>query len=473
MNGDEMSNIGVIQIGFGQQGKRNIQKLSALQKEGYPLELIAISDINPSQFKQPITPDTYLKNLFPDTTCYVGRGANAIREYPRVNVVLDSSSTVWEGMDIHGENMAAFLETHSKKGNAIYATEDLPTYRPTYGVEKPVTMTLALTSELIRNFKKEGIYVLENAVESFMPTKMASVDDITKNELEILNAEYARLSSTQKKSVDTNRLVIHTFGGAWHDKAPHDLTKFFQTYYERYGAFPDISIHNAKLDILEILTPKKKVHIDKLGEYRGSVPEDMRTVNESYADAAIQIGDTEARFICSHLGAKPEHLELINSWFTPEIKQEVARAATENGRTRTAEDVRGAYGTNHVDLESRTEHITCRAKNGEIVKYLTQTFGKPVPSFFTARTIGDGDVNVLQEGPSDGHLLFVKNIMDVALDKENPIIPIEVINVESEILERVDRTGNRDGREELNLLSSKNNALAEMMKPELKKAGFW
>lgn len=476
--------VGIGQLGFGQQGARNVEKFHRLKNEGYKIELVYITDTNPEQFKKPVYVEKkgdiekpiYIKDLFPGVKLYCGPAADAIREYPGVNVVFDSTSTVWEGVDMHSQNMSAFLENAMGR-RQVYATEDIPTYfakNDSYGVEKPVTTSLGLTAPLIRSFKENGISILENAVESFTPTKMASINDIVNNELDILTAEYARISATQEKSEKTGRLIIQNFGGAWYDKMPHDIVKFLQTYGARYGEhYPDAKIDNAAFDTLEIRTPSNKsAYITKKGVFTQN-PANPWDLNESYGEAAITMGNTELWFLCSHLGIKPQHLEKIEGWFNEDIKAAVAETSTKNGRPRKPENITAAYGTNYLNMEARVERITCQDKNGNPISYLTQTYGSPVPSFFTAKIDNNG-VKVLQEGPSDGHKLFVKNVLDVATGKEKPAIPNDVIIIEQELLERVDRAATREYKEILDLSRKKYaSSFAKFLKGPMEKAGCW
>ncbi|HLC59557.1 MAG TPA: hypothetical protein VJH34_03470 [archaeon] len=465
--------VNVIQLGFGQQGKRNIEKLVSLVEEGYRIELVAVSDINANQFDNPVykTKDgkpVNLKDAFPNARQYVGRSAGCVREHPNVDVVFDSTSTVWEGIDTHAENMAAYLETKSASGRKVYATEDMPTY----AVEKPFTMSLALTTDLIKNFKQNGIYVLENAVESFTPTKIASVRDIERNQFDILNVEYARMSATQEKSAKTNRLMIQNFGGCWYDKMVHDVVKFLQTYYARYGRYPDASINNADFDILDIITPSGKHSYVTRNGYFTNEFKHQNSLNESYSEANITMGSTQGWFASSHLGIKENHLDRIEGWFTPEIKRAVAEVASKNGRSRKPEDVRASYGVNHLNIESRVERITCKDKRGNLVRYLTETY--PNTSFFTVKTI-DNQIDVLQEGWVDGHKEFIRNALDISMNKEGvkPVIPADLITVEAEILQRVDRVANRDRRDVIDLGDVKNGEFAKFLQEPLSKAKCW
>lgn len=464
-------------LGYGQQSKRTTQKLEELKKEGYPIELVFVSDTNPEQFKKPaftrkvgdVEQPVYLEELFSRTIKYIGSAANALWEYSDVNVVFDATTTVLNGKDIHAENMLAFHEAHAGKKD-VYATEDLP--RTVWTGEKPFTTSLVLTSDMIRNFKTDGISILENAVESFMPTKRASVDDIAKNRLNIEKAEYARMSATQEKSVKGQRLIIQGYGGASYDKSPHDIVKFLQTYNARYEKLPDIEKIDAKFDILEIKTPAgKNAYVTKGGVFTSKFT-DLSLLNESYAESTINVGNAETWFAASHLGIKPEHLEKIEGWFTQDVKEAVAEVSTKNGRPRKPEDVRAAYGKNYLNMEARVERISCKDGKGNDVAYLTQTFGSAIPSFFTAKIDSSG-VKVLQEGPSDGHKLFVKNALDISLGKDEPAISGDVILVEAEVLERIDRNANRKIKEVLDLSRPEYATFADFLKGPLEAAECW
>ncbi|MCS7093599.1 MAG: hypothetical protein RMJ18_00170 [Candidatus Aenigmarchaeota archaeon] len=448
--------INVCQLGFGQQGKRNVEKFGLLKKEGYDIRLFGVVDINPDQFKKTVDGKNYLKDLFPEAKEYVGRASEFIKKYNDGNILpFDATSTVFKGKDIHVENMLAYLETLPEN------------YIKVYAVEKPFTTSLEYTSEIIKRFKELEICPIINAVESYMPVKIATIEDIAKNGFDISECRYYRLSAVHEKSVQTGRLILIDYGGSFYDKSPHDITKFLQTYNTRYGNLPKPKILEADFDILKIITPgRKEVFVTKDG--RLTFDESAKNLSDAYAKVKLKFGDTVVTFYSSHVGIKPHDLEMIESVFTPEVKKSVAEAFTRMGVPRSPEDVKGAYGINGWNIECRVEVIDCIGKNGEEVRYITQTFGRPTPSFFTVRIIDNKDVEVLQIGPSDGHKLFVKNAIDVALGKAKPLIPYDVILREAEIFDIIDKNAKRIGYQEIDLRRPEYSKLAEFIGSRLR-----
>lgn len=455
----------VLQLGYGQQGGRNVEKLQQLKKDGYNLTLMGVADPESAALQN------FPEDEFPEAEVHDGSGEELIemyaQEYPdSPPVVFDSTETVVEGVDQHAHHASTFIEKF--RGDGVYATEDLPDYiaSPAFGTEKPFTTSLPLSDTLVRQFNDRGAEIIENAVESFMPVKNIPTEDMIENDLEPVEADYVRAGSTQAKSVrgDNNRFILRKFGGAWYDKMPHDVTMAIQRTSDVFGENFTQTINSAEFDVLRLNTGFGSYAINEDGEY---VPwpeaDGKQNLNEGYAEANLDfttVGsedlDFDLHFIAGQTGIKPEHVEMVESWVDDEMREAVAQRARENGFSASEEDYSGVYGIPGWNQETRTERLVAENKQGEQFEYIIQTYGPydaeaGRPSNFIAKRDPSGDLEILYEGWEDGHKLFVKNVLDTYTGKDTPFISNDVLSMETAVLSDVDRNAGRDAVDVLDI----------------------
>ncbi len=413
----------VVQLGVGQQGKKNLDKLAHLRdKEDYPIDVIGIVDVDKKKLDG-------VKDIFPEAELVVGKSNKVLPHFRDANLVFDSTNTPH-----HLENSSVWAEV-GKKGS-VYSCEKpfalaprkvfLDSYIGNMTVDGGIGST-------ILDMDSKGITPMVNAVESYMDTKRVSLDFIKKNGLKLEEFYYFRGGSVIDKMKKTGRNILRDFGGAFEDKLSHDIFKLLQTIKASYGIENSIEnrLYNmvspsGNLYTLGLLKDGKIIYVTPDGEL---TTEFNRMNNDSYADVNLGLyrGDDfsiSGKLVATHLGIPEPHRSKLEEMLTPEIKEAVAEYAREKGVELSPGDIHGAYGFDD-GIEARMEEL--KLKDGS--KIISQTYG----NFFTVYVSPEGEPEVLQYGWTDGHLGYVRNAVEVAMGKTEPLAGAEIIDKSEDI----------------------------------------
>jgi hypothetical protein len=411
-----------VQLGVGQQGRKNLEKLAYLRdEEKYPIKVAAIIDSDEKKLEK-------WKELFPEAEIIVGSSSEELKRFSDANLVFDSTNT-----PNHIENARAWLGV-GKKGS-VYAGEKpfvLESRAIMYNSDidpVPPTETVGIIDALVYN----GITPMMDAVESYMPTKQLSLEFMVEKGLKPEEFYYFRGGNVIDKSIKTGRNILRDFGGAFDDKTPHDISRLLQVFSAAYGnksnwgrsqIFNSLSC-GGELYTLGLLADGEIVFVTKDGKLTKDF---SREHNDSYADVNLELGNgtdyMHGKIVATHLGVPEIHRERMESMLTKEVKEAVAEYATSIGTNLSPADINAAYGTS-LGEEARMEEV----KFDDGSKLLTQTYG----NFFAVYISPDGEPNVLQYGWGDGHLGYVRNAVEVAMGKAEPLIGAEIIKSEAEI----------------------------------------
>ena len=409
----------IVQLGVGQQGKKNLDKLVYLRdKENYPIDVIGIIDVDKKKLDG-------IKDKFPEAELVVGKSNKVLPQFRDANLVFDSTNTPH-----HLENSSIWAKV-GKKGS-VYACEKPFALAPRKVFLDSYIGNITISGGIgstILDMNNKKITPMVNAVESYMDTKRVSLDFIKKNGLELGEFYYFRGGSVIDKMKKTGRNILRDFGGAFEDKLSHDIIKLLQTIKVSYGienGLYNMVSPSGNLYTLGLLKDRKLVYVTSDGKL---TTEFNRTHNDSYADVNLGLyrGDDfniSGKLVATHLVIPEPHRSKLEEMLTSKIKEAVAEYAREKGVGLSPGDIHGAYGFDD-GIEARMEELLF--SDGS--KMITQTYG----NFFTVYVSPEGEPEVLQYGWTDGHLGYVRNAVEVAMGKSEPLAGAEIIDKSEDI----------------------------------------
>ena len=410
--------IKVVQLGVGQQGNKNLEKLAHLRdKEKYPIDVIGIIDVDKKKLEG-------VKDIFPNAEIIVGKAHEVLSQFSDANLVFDSTNTPQ-----HKYNIAEWAEV-GKKGS-VYAGEKPFILEPREIMYNSDIDQLpeTETSQHVDTLTFREATPMVNAIESYMDTKRASLEFIKKNKLKLKGFYYFRGGSVIDKMKKTGRNILCDFGGAFDDKLPHDIIKLLQTIEISHGTENGELYHgmsaSGNLYTLGLLKDGKLVYVTPDGKLTTKF---SRVNNDSYADVNLDLYRNDVsisgKLVATHLGVPESHKSKLEEMLTPKIKEAIAGYASEKGVKLSPEDIHSSYGS-PTGVEARMEELLF--EDGS--KIISQTFG----NFFTVYVSPKGEPEVLQYGWTDGHLGYVRNAVEVAMGEAKPLAGASVIKGDADV----------------------------------------